>query len=250
MHSKTKEIEEYLITKREFLIGAKISFLILLLSGLAEAVLQNVQMKKRFKLTWEEWWVTQIILVLIVCIPFIFMPLYKFILDRKMNKFIWNIKSGIFITELKKYNTEYQIIINRSLPEIDINLLKLEKGLVSFVYGDDLIVGTINNVRFRLSEMHSNGFIKRYFDGVIIVLVFEKILTDYAVENAIKSLPSNIQLKHFENKIYLLASGDEKLFELKIKKNKANTKELIEDHQFFQEILEVTNHLSITLNEV
>lgn len=247
MHSITKEIEDYIVSNRTKLQVAKLSFMMVLLSGFLYWLLNEVQVKYKFKLSWGEWWAIHGTIMLFIIGSFAVMPLHKFIQDRKMNKFVWKVKSGIFCEELNKYQTEYQIIVNRSLPDNDIDLLKLERGLVTFVYGDDLIVGTINNVRFRLSEMHANTFFKRYFDGVIIVLVFDHLLSDAAVEQAKTLLPATVKLKHFNNKIYLMAAGEEKLFELTFTKNKVNTEELIREHVFFSEIMAITNTLSLRL---
>ena len=175
------------------------------------------------------------------------MPLHKFISDRLMNRYVWGLKNTIFESVLSKYNADFQISINGSLPDKDIRFLHLEKGWVSFVYGDDLIFGTINNVKFRMSEMHSNGIIFRHFDGVIAVLVFDYLLDADLVEKKQKQLPEFIEMKHFENRLFLLAKGNKKLFELTIKKAKANTDNLIEDQKFFNELMATVNELSIAL---
>ena len=245
MHSKTNEIEDYIVSNRTKLQVAKLSFIVLLLGGFLTWMLDDVQIVYKFKFTWLEWWTLHLAIMLAIIVPFALMPLHKFIQDRKMNKFVWGVKHKIFSSELDKYNTDYRIIINCSLPRPDVKLLQLEKGLVTFVYGDDLIVGTINNVRFRLSEMHANTFFKRYFDGVIIVLVFDHLLSDAAVEQAKMLLPASVKLKHFNNKIYLMAAGEEKLFELTFTVNKLNTEELIREHVFFSEIMTITNTLSL-----
>lgn len=249
MHSKTKEIEDYIVSNRTKLQVAKLSFLVLLLGGFLTWMLDDVQIVYKFKFTWLEWWTLHLGIMLVIIVPFALMPLHKFIQDRKMNKFVWGVKHKIFSSELNKYNTDYRIIINSSLPSPDIKLLQLEKGLVTFVYGDDLIVGTINNVRFRLSEMHSNGFFKRYFDGVIVVLVFDRVVSEAVIASVKLELPNAITIHHFSNKIYLMAAyNDEQLFELFHSNNQWNNEELVKEHLFFRELMVVTNRLSLVIN--
>lgn len=246
IETQSTEIETYLRTKKNLLIGSKISFLLLVLFGFFQAYIHILGYRNKFKDTWFEWNIIQFIIFLIFVSPIIVMPLHKFISDRRMNGFIWNIKKSIFETILNKYDTTYKISIRGCLPDSDIALLKLEKGWVSFVYGDDLIIGTINNVKFRLSEMHSNGFIKRHFDGVICVLVFDHLIDSKKLNI---QLPDTIEIRHFENKIYLLWKGDKKLFELAIKKRKTNTEKLIEDQTYFKSFMEIINDFSIRLNK-
>jgi hypothetical protein len=95
--------------------------------------------------------------------------------------------------------------------------------------------------------MHSNGIIFRHFDGVIAVIIFDHLLDDKLVESMQKQLPEFIEMKHTENRLFLLAKGDKKLFELKIKKDKANTDDLIEYQKFLKELMATINELSIRL---
>ena len=244
---KTQEIEYYISTNKNILSGAKISFILLLLVGFGTEYLQTIGYRVKYKYTWLEWNSLQLLLLIALCTPFILMPLHKFISDRLMNRYVWGLKNAIFESVLSKYNADFQISINGSLPDKDIRFLHLEKGWVSFVYGDDLIFGTINNVKFRMSEMHSNGIIFRHFDGVIVVLVFDYLLDADLVEKKQKQLPEFIEMKHFENRLFLLAKGNKKLFELTIKKAKANTDNLIEDQKFFNELMATVNELSTAL---
>lgn len=242
---KGSEIEHYLTTKRNLLTGAKISFIILIITGFVTEYLQTIGYREKYKMSLYEWNMLQLLVFICLCVPFILMPLHKFISDKLMNRFVWNMKSAIFNSILSKYNSEFQISINGCLPDRDISALKLEKGWVSFVYGDDLIFGTLNNVKFRMSEMHSNGIFFRHFDGVIAVLVF-----DHNIDNPIANgfnLPDNMEMRIMENKLYLLAKGNKKLFELSIRKNKINTEKLIEDQHFFKELISVMNELSIRI---
>lgn len=244
---QTQEIEYYISTHKNILTGAKISFILLLLVSFGTEYLQTIGFRVKYKYTWFEWNTIQLLLLLAICTPFILMPLHKFISDRLMNRYVWGIKNAIFESVLSKYNADFQISINGSLPDKDIKFLQLEKGWVSFVYGDDLIVGTINDIKFRMSEMHSNGIIFRHFDGVIAVIVFDHLLDHKLVESTQKQLPEFIEMKHFENRLFLLAKGNKKLFELKIKKDKANTDGLIEDQKFLKELMATINELSIRL---
>jgi len=244
---QTQEIEYYISTNKNILTGAKISFILLLLVGFGTEYLQTIGYRVKYKYSWVEWNSLQLLLLISLCTPFILMPLHKFISDRLMNRYVWGLKNAIFESVLSKYNADFQMSINGSLPDKDIKFLQLEKGWVSFVYGDDLIVGTINDVKFRMSEMHSNGIIFRHFDGVIAVIIFDHLLDDKLVESMQKQLPEFIEMKHTENRLFLLAKGDKKLFELKIKKDKANTDDLIEDQKFLKELMATINELSISL---
>lgn len=241
----TNEIEHYIFSKRKLLLSAKISFILFILGGIGQEYVKTLGYREKYKMSWLEWNSTQLLLILAVLVPILLIPLHKFIKDKLMNHYIWNIKHSIFEKVLNQYDTTYQIAFNGCLPEIDIKRLDLEKGWVSFIYGDDLIVGTINDVKFRLSEMHSNGFIKRFFNGIIVVLVFDHLIESEKIENL--KLPENTAAKVFENKVYLLIEGKKKHFELKIKKTQTNEEELIDDYNYFKKIVDFVNKVSLDL---
>lgn len=245
---KTKEIERYLISKKNLLIGAKISFILLLLTGFGQEYLQTLGYKEKYKYSWAEWNTIQFLLLLALCIPFVIMPLHKFVKDRIINRYIWDIKHAIFTKSLDQFNSEYQISFNSCLPQKDIDHLKLEKGWVTFVYGDDLIFGTINNVRFRIGEVHSNGFIKRYFNGIIAVLIFDEMIESTQFTVATSHLPKHFQVHYSDNKIYLLSESNSKHFELVIKRNKTNREKLINDQSYFNEIIITLDHLTRSID--
>jgi hypothetical protein len=242
-----KEIEHYLITKRNLLAGAKISFIMLIIGGFVMEYFQTIGYKEKYKMSLYEWNMLQLIVFICLCVPFMVMPLYKFMSDKLMNRFVWKMKNAIFESVLSQFNSEFQISINGSLPEQDISALKLEKGWVSFVYGDDLIFGTLNNVRFRMSEMHSNGILFRHFDGIIAVLIFDHSIDPASAESKQDDLPEFIEMKVIENKVYLLARGNKQLFELSIRKNKTNADNLIDDQKYFKELIDMMNYLSLKL---
>lgn len=247
LKEKEQEIEYYISTKKNMLVGAKISFILLLLIGFGMEYLQTLGFRARYKYTWLEWNSLQLILLTALCVPFIFMPLHKFISDRYMNRYVWSVKNTLFESVLKQYNSEFQISLNGCLPDKDITFLQLEKGWVSFIYGDDLIFGTINNVKFRMSEMHSNGLLTRHFDGVIAVLIFNHIIDVNLAQVTGKKLPEFVEMRLTENRVYLLAKGDKKLFEINIKKQQMNAEELIEDQKFLNNFMATVNELSINL---
>lgn len=241
---KTNEIENYILTKRKLLITAKLSFLSILLIVFIKAYFFMIPKVNHYKISWLTFNLLEGLIFLILFIPFIIKPLHYFISDRIMNQFNWDIKYCLFQGVLDQFNTNYTISYKSALPDDDIKLLQLERKFITFIYGDDLIFGTLNNTRFRLSEMHVCGFYKRYFDGLIAVLVYDFMLDPNIVQEKTKELPENIEIKLFDNKIYFIFKGDRQYFELKIKKKKVNEEELLIEKETFHQFIQLLDNWS------
>ena len=183
------------------------------------------------------------VLVALFILPSLFLiPLYKFFSDRVENKINWDIKMSIFEDVLSKYSSDYKVSFKGILPYEDLQSLKLDNGITKFVYGDDLIFGTINSRNFRLSEIHSINFLGKSFHGLAAVIILND--GESIANKNLNSSNTTSKIITASNKIYLLKSNKKSLFEFNIKKGQVNKSSLLADHQFFAQFMEELNALS------
>lgn len=181
--------------------------------------------------------------VAIVVYSFIlFSPLYTFFADRILQRITWSIKSSILKSVLEQHTTDYHLSFKGILPDEDIKDLELQAGILQFCYGDDLIFGKINGVRFRISELHSVSIWGRQFDGLVGVLVFKQTLHEEHIKSINEIANSNNTNTVFKyiakrNKLFLMLEGRKKHFEFSIKKNKINKEELSNDYIDFNDLI-------------
>jgi hypothetical protein len=177
-------------------------------------------------------------LFLMVIIPIIFTPLYRFFSDKILASFNWEIKRSIFQSILEGYKVQCEINMKTSLPNSDIKNLGFEKGLLHFSYGDDLIYGLHNGFKFRMAEMHSTSLFRPLFDGLVGVIVFPEPL---GVTNYLKGLSDvnsdEMKILQQDNKIYFLLKGEKDHFEFKFVGNDINREKLISDYHFFDKLV-------------
>lgn len=240
-----EEIESAFKANKAYLLKLKITAIFLGVGGLIFSYIKLINFKNKYHYSWFELNLAQLVVVPIVLLPLLLAPLYRFLSDRKFNQINWDIKTSIFKGVINKYDMNYKISFKGFLPDLDINNLKLGTGILTFVYGDDLIYGTINNIKFRMSEIHSSGLIKRRFDGLIGVLIFNSISGDILSESYSSKLPDNVEIRVIGNKIYILQKGLKNHFEFRIKKGKVNKKNLVEDYNYFDEFVSIMNEVSL-----
>jgi hypothetical protein len=188
--------------------------------------------------------IESMVLVGLFILPSLFLiPLYKFFTDRVENKINWDIKMSIFEDVLSKYSSDYKVSFKGILPYEDLKSLKLDNGITKFVYGDDLIFGTINSRNFRLSEIHSINFLGKSFHGLVAVIILNE--GESFSNKTLYPLKSTSKIITTPNKIYLLKSNKKSLFEFTIKKDQVNKSSLLADHLFLADFMEELNALSI-----
>jgi hypothetical protein len=113
------------------------------------------------------------VLFLIILVPVFLAPLYIFMDDKIQSGIKTKVKYLIFKSSLDNYNVAYKICEKSKLPDFDIENLGYEKKILQFAYGDDLIMGEVNDkIKFRISEIHSTTVISKKFDGIVGVLIF------------------------------------------------------------------------------
>lgn len=177
-------------------------------------------------------------LLLIVIVPILFTPLYLFLSDKVQASINWEIKRTIFKTILEDYKIECEINMKTALPNSDIRNLGFERRLLFFSYGDDLVYGTHNGLKFRMAEMHSTSLFRSVFDGLVGVLVFSD---PNSGANYLKSISvvntDEMQIFQRDNKIYFLLKGDKTHFEFKFLGKNLNREKLISDYQFFDQLV-------------
>lgn len=248
LNLKIDEIERLFRVKKDDLKKSKLIALFML-SGLCLYTSLSVFAKKVVqKLSFEESIIAIVVFLVIILLPIILLPLFKFFGDKINDKIARELKLLIFETSFNKYNASFSLSFDNLLPDSDIENLNLENGLTKFAYGDDLIVGEINNIPFRISEMHTFGLSVHNFDGIIGVLLFENISVTDKIELSKYITTSKMEVVVKDNKIYLLKRRKSKLFEFKIAKGKVNRSELFEDFKSFDELVHLMNEITLKHN--
>ncbi len=247
LEKNLQEIENLFSAQKSFLIKAKATMFLFGTMGVLYVHVKLSGYRKPIP-DWEIYMADAIVATLIyVCIAVI--PLYKFLADRALLKMTWAIKTSIIKNALEPYTNDYHISFKGLLPDDDIDDLKLQKGFLQFCYGDDLIFGTINSKRFRISEIHSVSPLKRNFDGIIGIILLNKKV-DQELEKKIKAIvsdknfPSSFSITTIKNKVVLTSKGRKKHFEFSINKNRINKDDLDKDYSEFHTFISQMNDLS------
>jgi hypothetical protein len=181
------------------------------------------------------------LMFLVIVIPVILAPLYIFMDDKLQDGIKTRVKYSIFKNALDKYNLTYKICEKSKLPDIDIQNLGYEKKLLQFAYGDDLIIGEVDEkIKFRISETHSNTLFSKKFNGIVGVLIFTDKEIQKQKYNLIKDLNSRAyELIIVANKIYISMHGADSHFEFKFKREKPNIDKLLNDKQLFENLCSI-----------
>lgn len=233
-----QEIENTYKSKAEYLKGLKRATFFSAFSAIGYATFKVFTAKGMHRIKLETVLTAEIAVLLLVLIPIVLAPLYMFFSDKVQTRFSWDIKNSIFKTVLSKYNLDYNISLRSQLSDSDIKNLQFENSLLTFAYGDDLILGyAYDGTKFRIAEMHSTSFFKRKFDGIVGVLIFYDDLLCKATHKRLESNKSSIKVVNIDNKIYFLKPGAEQHFEFKFKGFELNQEQLIVDYNYFDELV-------------
>jgi hypothetical protein len=215
------------------------SFIIAILISSVYLSVRGIRVSKRYDFTQYEIFAIIIGIIILLLVPVIFAPLYTFFNDKLHNKFNWDVKMSIFNSVLDDYKFEYKVSFKNQLSDADIEDLEFENTIISFVHGDDLIFGNANEFKFRIAEMHSSTIIKRKFDGLVGVVIFDEIDKCQKRYNEISSKNiKNIDIMNIKNKIYFLKRGQKEYFEFSFKGGKLNKEKLISDCNDFKILTE------------
>lgn len=247
LEKNLQEIETLFSAQKSFLMKAKATMFLFGTMGVLYVHIKLAGYRKPLP-DWQiylgDFSVAALIYLLIAVIP-----LYKFLADRALLKMTWAIKTSIINNALRPYTNDYHISFKGLLPNDDIEDLRLQKGFLQFCYGDDLIFGTLNSKRFRLSEIHSVSPFKRNFNGIIGVILLNK-KADIELENKISKItaaenfPTSFSIATIKNKIVLTSKGRKKHFEFNIKKSRINKDDLEKDYSEFHTFIKTMNELS------
>jgi hypothetical protein len=179
-----------------------------------------------------------IILFIGVMVPLIVNPLINFFSDALNRSIFHDIKSSIFRTILTKFDARYNESDYDQLPKKDVKNLDLWKHVFRFYSTDDLLIGTMNAIRFRFFELHVFRPFMREFDGIVGVLIFpDRAQAAVQLMNHSEQLPDFVETRLKDEIVYLFLKGRKSHFELKIKKGgKLNREKLISDYVLMQEL--------------
>ncbi len=253
LENNIQKAEELFRSQKSFLKRAKITMLLLGTAGVINVYFKMVGAQHKYH--YPDWQVALGVgFVAIVVYSFIlFSPLYTFFADRILQRITWSIKSAILKSVLDKHTNDYHLSFKGILPDEDIKDLELQAGMLQFCYGDDLIFGKLNNVRFRISELHSVSIWGRQFDGLVGVLIFKQILNDEhikTINEVANNNNTNTPIKYIakRNKLFLQLEGRKKHFEFRIKRNQINKKDLSKDFIDFNDLITNMNNIANKLN--
>ena len=228
------EIDQTFKREKEKLFKLKIFAFLLGLAAVAYSYFKIYNSKLRFQYTFLEINAIELAVALIVLMPIVLTPLYKFFSDKTYERFNWEVKNAIFKDIFDKYNIEYRIGLKQKLPDADIKNLNLEDKLFTFCYGDDLIWGEFNDTAFRISEVHSGSIFKNKFDGLAGVLTFSDENLARKYYSQIYFSGNKFILEPIGNSIYFKQTGFENYFEFSFKRGTINRDKLTDDYHFLK----------------